>query len=248
MMPKPSESLADRAARLRRDTAAFAKQHHKDARYSRVERMREDVRLSGRFAYQASQGALWLYDWLLCPLLRFCAVKTRWLWRIYHRLWSLAVYCRTPDDVLLFSKTRAGLMLAATFVFFWFIALPVLDAGYEGLVYLLTAQVDERVYLLGSQEINSTTGSHIIEGCSALPCSDQDAIYFRTENSLFNNLWSLAHGRGIFYPEYVGAAVPYSTSHCVVTSYGFRVRLPFRLANTYSYMLAVTCQPIREPR
>jgi hypothetical protein len=88
-------------------------------------------------------------------------------------------------------------------------------------------------------------GSHIIEGCHRLPCSDTDAIYFRTEDNLFNNLWSIFHGRGLFYPEYVGAAVPYSTSECVVTTYGIRMRFPFRIINMYSDMLAVTCHPYK---
>lgn len=135
-------------------------------------------------------------------------------------------------------------MLLATAGFCWFLLLPLLECAWDAAWYAATVRHNEHVYLLGSQEIDPWTGSHNVEGCTALPCSDSDAIYFRTTGGLFNNLWSLVHGKGLFWPEYVGAAVPYSVSRCVVTSYGLRVRLPLRIVNTYSSLLAVTCEPV----
>lgn len=235
------ESLAERIKRLQQQTKTVTHDRRIDAKYSRTERAREDIRSFGRFVYQVSQGLSVLNTWLLQPLLKFLILKTQWIGRKYKWLWSIVVYRRTEDGVLLFSKTRAAGMIAATFTFVWFMLLPVVECGYEAVLYTLTARIDEKVYLLGSQEINSTMGTHIIEGCSELPCSDQDAIYYRTENSLFNNLWSLWHGRGFFFAEYVGAAVPNQTSLCVTTSYGFRFRLTSRFLNIYPHMLALTC-------
>jgi hypothetical protein len=206
--------------------------------------MRADVSSGGTFLAQLFVAAGWLWQRVVSPLLHLF-----WRWGVFHvkqyrRLWSLVVYRRTTDGELLFSKTRAGLFAGGSILFFWFIAIPLIDGVWDAGIYLLTAERNEHVYLLGSQEIDSWTGAHVIEGCSKLPCSDRDAIYFRTAGGLFNNLWSLMHGRGLFYPEYVGAAVPYATSKCIVTSYGVRIRLPFRIVNTYSYLLAVTCSPL----
>lgn len=242
-----SEDLNDRIKRLRDQTTSVRHERKMDARYSRQAKMRDDIQHSGRFLSQAWQGILWLYEWVFQPIFRFLVLKARWIWAQYMKLWSLVVYRRTVDNVLLFSKTRAGLMILGSGIFAWWILFPwiILPLSecllLEGPLYLFTAHVNEEVYLLGSQEINSHTGAHTIEGCKELPCDDQDAIYFRTDNSLFNNLWSLSHGRGVFFPEYVGAAVPYTTSKCTITSYGVRFRLTTRFMNIYPTMLSVSC-------
>ncbi len=235
--------LDEQIRRLRGESARRTKQRQNDTRYSRLGRMREDIANSGTFLGQVAAGVGWIWGRALWPMLWWARRPSGWLVRQYKRLWGLAVYRRTSDQVLVFSKTRAGLFILATWFVAWYVALPVADAVWDGALYMVTAQHDEHVYLLGSQEIDSWTGSHVVDGCSKLPCSDQDAIYFRTVGGLFNNLWSLAHHGGLFYPEYVGAAVPYSTSKCVITSYGVRIRLAFRLLHTYSYLLAVTCTP-----
>jgi hypothetical protein len=236
--------LREQIERMSERARAELRDRVEDRRYSRQARARADISSLAAFWAQATAGALWLWHRVLWPVLRW--IPAKWLFAQYRRLWYHVVHHRNSDGVLLFSKTRAGLMLLATFVFVWFIAWPLAECAWDAAIYALTAQRDEHVYLLGSQEIDPWTGAHNIEGCSALPCSDRDAIYFRTEGGLFNNLWSLSHGRGLFYPEYVGAAVPYNTSRCVITSYGLRVRFPFRLINTYSYLLAVTCSPITD--
>lgn len=206
--------------------------------------MREDVTSTATFLSQLAAGISWLWRRALWPAIRWASRPGRWLFARYRALWALVVYRRAADGSLRFSKTRAATMVVATWFVLWFVTWPVVDCVWDGVVYAATVQRDEHVYLLGSQEIDPWTGSHNIEGCSRLPCSDRDAIYFRTVGGLFNNLWSLSHGRGLFYPEYVGAAVPYNMSRCVVTSYGVRVRVPFRLLNTYSYLLSVSCVPV----
>lgn len=237
-----STGLADEAQelldKLRQQRAA----RDKSARYSRTARARSDLASGGKFFYQLSLASGWVWAWLARPIWRACAVATSWAWTKYRWLWALVVYKRTVDDVLLFSKTRAGIMLLLFGLWLWFLLLPIAECVLiDAPLYMITAKIDEHVYLSGSQEINSSTGAHVIEGCSELPCTDRDAIYFRAENSLFNNLWSLWHGHGMFFPEYVGAAVPYATTHCVVTTYGFRLRFTTRFLNIYPEILAVAC-------
>lgn len=239
-----TEPLADRIARLEAEAAHAADQRRRDSRYSRLGRMREDMTSTSTFLGQIGSALAWVWTYVVRPCLHWLSIPTRWLYREYRRLWAYTVYRRTADDVLVFSKTRAGLFLLGTFGFLWYLLIPLIDCAWDAAWYFATVRHQEHVYLLGSQEINSWTGAHIIEGCSELPCSDRDAVYFRTEGGLFNNLWSLVHNRSLFYPEYVGAAVPYGVNQCEITSYGMRIRFPGRIVNTYSYMLSVTCKPI----
>lgn len=238
-----SDGLAERVARLQEETDRASRDRKTNARYSRTERARVDTATGIIFLHQFFLGLKWLWINIALSTLRLLRGPSGWVWGQYRRAWAFAVYRRMSDDVMLFSKTRAGLFIAATWFVGWFLLIPIIDCVWDAAIYAATARRDEHVYLLGSQEINSWTGAHVIEGCSRLPCSDTDAVYFRTEGGLFNNLWSLIHHGGLFYPEYVGAAVPYTTSKCVITSYGLRVRFPFRIINMYSYLLMVTCEP-----
>lgn len=133
-------------------------------------------------------------------------------------------------------------MILSTGLFIWFLGLPVLELVLvDAPSYALTAHVNESIYLRGSQELSASDSLHAVKGCRVMPCDDADAIYFRVENDLFSNLWSLSHGRGLFFPEYVAAAVPYETTQCVASSFGFRFRGTVRWLNLFPQLLAVSC-------
>lgn len=237
-----TDDLEDRVRRLREETARDADARARRARTSRTVRAREDLSIGGRFAWQLAQGVLCLWDKIGRPLGLVGAATARRLWRWYRRAWALAVYRRDVAGDLRFSKTRAGFMVLGSILFFWYLLLPTAELVlWDAPLYLMTAQVDVPVYLNGSQQLD-TLGGHAVEGCDRLPCSDQDAVYYRTsDEGWFNDLWSLWHGRGLYWAEYVGAAVPYQTSHCLVTYYGFRFRFTARYLNFYPRLLAVSC-------
>jgi len=239
-----SEPLADRVRRLREQTDRNAHARRMDSRYSRTARAREDIRFSVRFTYQVWQGLCWLYAWMIEPVLRQVWKAKDYLWHQYKLLWAYCVYKRTRDGVLLFSKTRAAAMLITTFVVGWWVALPLLETVFVDIpAYALTAKVDEKLWLWNPQEINSKTNSQLIRGCAEYPCSEDNALYFRVENGLFENLWSIVHGHGIFFPEYV-ASMPGTATPCIATSYWFRFRLTSRFLNIYPYLLSTSCTEI----
>lgn len=236
-----SESLSDRVRRLREQTDRAAHARQMDSRYSRTARAREDIRYSARFSYQVWQGLCWLYAWIIQPVFRRLLVIKDYLWHKYKLLWAYVVYKRTRDDVLIFSKTRAAAMIIGSFVVIWWVALPVIETVFIDLpAYALTAKVNENLYLWHPQEINSNTNSQLIRGCAEHTCSEDTALYFRVENGLFENLWSLWHGHGFFFPEYV-ASVPGSATACIATSYWFRFRLTSKFLNIYPYLLSTSC-------
>ncbi len=207
-------------------------------------RRRSDVASMNRFLAQFVLAAHWIYQNILAPAGRFGSIPLRHLFRWYRWLWDKVVYKQDPYKNRLFSKTRAGVFLTATIVFAWFILLPALGFLFDLGLYLATARRDEVVYLTNSQEILPEENIHSVQGCYDLPCSDENSVYFRIRASLFNEAWSMVHGRGLFYPDYIAAAVPLSISRCTITSYGVRVKLLMRGMEVYPDMLQTECTPL----
>jgi hypothetical protein len=144
----------------------------------------------------------------------------------------------------LFSKRRAGLMLLATAAVLWFALLPTLGFLFDLGLYFATAKVDEVVYLTNSQEIVPEENIHSVQGCHDLPCNDNNSIYFRIRSTPFNQAWSILHGHGVFFPDYVAAAVPLSVSKCTITSYGVRLKLFMRGMEVYPDVVSTVCEPL----
>lgn len=240
-------NFADEAQALLERTRRERTTRDKAARYSRTARAASDLASGGRFLYQLSAGLSWVYR-TMRPLGSIGLTFTQWCWARYRYLWALVVYQKMADGELLFSKTRAGIMVLLSALWFWFLLCPIAQCVFiDAPLYLLTAKVDERIYLSKSQELDAVTNSHAVQGWSDAPFTDQDAMYFRTENSLFNNLWSIWHGRGFFFPEYV-AAVPSTPTRCIITVYGFRFRFTTRFLNIYPEILATACSAPMESR
>ena len=162
-----------------------------------------------------------------------------------RRVWEKVVYYDDQFGNRLFSKTRAGMFLTISIVFAWFVFIPAVAFLYDLGLYLATVKTDEIVYLTNSQEILPEENIHSVQGCHALPCTDKNSIYFRIRATYFNEAWSLAHGRGLFFPDYVAASVPLSISRCTITSYGVRVKLIMRGMDIYPDLLRTECAPLQ---
>jgi hypothetical protein len=105
---------------------------------------------------------------------------------------------------------------------------------------------NEQVYLTNSQEIVPGENEHSVQGCHALPCTDDNSVYYRIRASNFNEAWSVLHGRGLFYPDFVAAAVPVSISRCNITSYGLRIKFLMRGLDIYPDLLRTECTPLQD--
>lgn len=225
---------------LRAKSNAETKKRSGDKLYSRSARMQADARSSIRFLTQVTLGLAWVRRWIVVPVSRLLWRAGRRVWSWHRLLWSLIVYRRAPDDGrLLFTKWRAGMALLGAGFFYSYIFVSLLGLAYDSALYAMTAQVDERIYLFNSQELDPLTNAHNIEGADHYPWSPDDSIYFRAESTWFNQLWSVLHWHGLYWPEYIGAGVPTAVSRCVVTSYGYRVK--FLWFNKFSYLLTYRC-------
>jgi hypothetical protein len=208
-------------------------------------RRRSDIASTNRFLAQLILAAHWIYASVLRPVGGFASIPLRQLFRWYRWFWDKAVYVEDRYKNRMFSKTRAGVFLAASIVFAWFILVPALVFLFDIGLYFATVRKDETVYLTNSQEIIPEENVHSVQGCHSLPCTDDNSVYFRIRGTLFNEAWSLVHGRGIFYPDYIAAAVPLSISRCTITSYGVRVKFVVRGMDIYPDVLQTECAPLQ---
>ena len=208
-------------------------------------RRRGDVASMNRFLAQFILASHWIYQNILSPVGRFASIPVRHLFRWYRWLWDKVVYTQDQYKNRMFSKTRAGVFLTASLVFAWFILLPLLGFLLDAGLYFATVKRDETVYLTNSQEIIPEENVHSIQGCHDLPCTDENSVYFRIRATLFNEAWSLVHGHGLFFPDYVAAAVPLSISKCTITTYGVRIKLVMRGMDIYPDVLTTECTPLQ---
>lgn len=234
-----SETLRERVARLRADTERSFAEGQRHAYQSKTARTARDVAGVTWFIAGLAMGLHWAWIVVLTPTMRFLRRPAMWLARQYGRLWDRVVIVHDPYGKPGFSKTRAGLMVIATAFVWFFLLTPAIELTFDFIVYIATVRVDESVILLSSQEIDIDRNTHNIEGCWHFPCSDTDSVYFRVQNSTFNNAWNLLHGKGLFLPDYVAAAVPTVPSRCVITSFGLRWSFIVRDFNLFPQVLAV---------
>jgi hypothetical protein len=208
-------------------------------------RRRNEVTSLNRFLAQLVLAASWIYETILRPVGRAAAVPLHYLWRWYRILWDKVVYREDRYKNRMFSKTRAGLFLTASLIFAWLVLLPLLAFLFDLGLYLATVKKDEVVYLTNSQEIIPEENVHSVQGCHSLPCTDENSVYFRIRGTWFNEAWSLVHGHGLFFPDYIAAAVPLSISKCTITSYGVRIKLIMRGMDIYPDVLQTECEPLQ---
>lgn len=199
-----------------------------------------------RFLFQFAQGAGWIYVHIARPAIRILFKPIAWLWHLYRLLWDKAVYYEDERQERQFSKTRGGIFLALSGLFAWYLFIPAVVFLFHGTLFLTTVKRGEVVYLTNSQEILPYDNEHSVQGCHALPCTDQNSIYFRIRASNFNEVWSLLSGRGLFFPDYVAASVPVAVSRCKITSYGLRIKLLMRGFDIYPDLLQTECSPLYE--
>ncbi len=237
-------NLSDDIEKLRKKVEARAFANDKRDAASFAARSRDDLTAFHRFLWQLAAAAIWLYETLLLPLALFLAMPLRFLWRCYRRLWDRLVHVEDKFGNRLFSKTRAGIMLVISLVGVWYVLLPVLMFLFDLGLYALTVRKNETVYLTNSQEILPQENVHSVQGCHTLPCTDENSFYFRIRATWFNEAWSLVHGHGLFFPDYIAAAVPVSISKCQITSYGVRLKFVMRGMDIYPDVLQTECAPL----
>lgn len=239
-------NLRDEVEALKKKVADRAYETDKVHARSWTGRTQYNLTALHRFLFQFVLAASWVYSYVLRPIARVLFKPARWVWHLYRLLWDKAVYYEDAYQNRQFSKTRAGIFLLLSGVFAWFIAVPAVVFIFHAIIYFGTVKRDEIVYLTNSQEILPHENEHSVQGCHALPCTDQNSIYFRIRASNFNETWSILSGHGLFFPDYVAASVPVAVSRCKITSYGLRIKLLMRGLDIYPDLLQTECTPLTE--
>jgi hypothetical protein len=119
----------------------------------------------------------------------------------------------------------------------------------DGVIYAMTAERNEIVYLNSTTDMDQATNLQSASGCATLVdggCDEKDIVYFRAENTWFNIFWSLLVNHKMYYAEYAVGAVSSQYQKCILTAYGFRWRFLAAKLNFYPEILEVKhCSPIR---
>jgi hypothetical protein len=221
-------TLRDEVEALKKKVEDRAYERDKVHSRSWTGRTQHDLTALHKFLFQLVQAVGWIYLRILRPIVRILLKPVRWIWHLFRLLWDKAVYYEDAYQNRLFSKTRAGIFLFVSAVFAWFVFVPAVVFICHAILYFATVKRDEIVYLTNSQEILPHENEHSVQGCHAIPCTDQNSIYFRIRATNFNEVWSIMHGHGLFFPDYVAASVPVAVSRCKITSYGLRIKLLMR--------------------
>ncbi len=216
----------------------------KDAR-SWTGRTQHNLTAIHKFWYQFVLACHWIYANVFRPVMRLVYKPIPYLWRFFRFLWDKAVYYEDAFQNRQFSKTRAGVFLLVSAITAWYLIIPAFVMLFDTAIYFATVKHREEVYLTNSQEILPGQNEHSVQGCHALPCTDENSIYYRIRATNFNEAWSILHGHGLFFPDYVAAAVPVSISRCHITSYGFRLKLFMRGFDMYPDLLKTECTPLQ---
>lgn len=236
--------LKDEVERLKRKIDARGYEARKEDAASWTHRTQEDISAFRSLVARVAGFFRWILESLLMPIGRAGAWLAPWAARLTRALWNRFVYIEDEYKNRRLSKRRAAGFVAGSFVFVWFVLLPLLGLCFDLGLYLLTVRRSEVVYLTNSQEIEPDVNVHSVQGCHFLPCSEDNSVYFRIRATLFNELWSIFHGHGLFFPDYVAASVPVSLSQCTITSYGLRLRLLVRSVDIFPDLLTTECQPL----
>ncbi len=239
-----TDHLTDRIDRLKANTERLFREQRRSYDESTIGKIQKEVTALAVFWAQLLRGWHWFYSWVVGPVMRPLYRLARWAWGRYRALWDAAVYRKDEHGVRRFVKTRAGLMVTATVVCFYLFT-HVVELAWHTCLYAITADRDESVYLISSQEIFPDRNIHAVRGCDALPCTEQNSIYFRVRPTTFNHIWSLIDRRTIFFPDYVAAAAPQGIAKCTITSYGIRIKLVMRVIQDldwYPDILAISCE------
>ena len=242
-----TDELLQEARRLQRNVEAAEQALRRKQKHSAAGQIERHVTGLHQTALQVLAGLKWIYSRVLAPLATHRWVRA--LLRAYQRLWSKMVYTVDADGDRVFSKGRAGAMIAATLVALWFTpaVLGTLVELVWDTAWMVTSYRSGEVWYLGkSQELDPEGHVFSAQGCGSVSCTDQTSIYFRIKPSLAHHIWSLVRNRNVFFPEFVAAGIQNDVNKCNVTAYGARWNLLVRNWDIYPQILSVDCIPVTE--
>ena len=183
-------------------------------------------------------GWTWIWQKILFPVFRRVFSVYKSVSSVYMKIWKKLVYKNGS-----FGRARAGLTIIATCVFVWLIP-NLLFIGYQTAMFGATARMNEAIYLTNSQEIDPEDNVHSIKGCTALPCTEENAVYYRVRTTSFHQLYSILTKGSMFYPDLTASVVAPGYNECIVDSYGIRFKTLMRTYDIYPDMLDAICKPI----
>jgi hypothetical protein len=251
-MPPANEPGATDDALLRQAREASAAAEHMGKTMRRLARQApggeaaKQARDVLQALHHATQAGYWIYRNILAPTAHVLKPLAGPAWRGAKWAWDRAAYTKNDEGEREFSKTRAGLLVTAVLLLIFTGAGSALVHSGLQCVWWLTTRYTDTIYLNQSEE--PSPHMHSVKGCHDLPCTDQNSVYFRVEDSWFHDIRSLIVHHDLFYPDFVAGAVPPGVNKCKITAYGVRWKLFTRFLEIYPRLLEVECQSAAIPQ
>lgn len=183
-------------------------------------------------------GFTWVWQKFLWPIISAIFSVYKIISSAYIKLWKKTAY---KDGK--FRRYRAGMTIICTFMFLWVIP-SLVHIGYQSTLFAFTSNY-ETIYLTNSQEIKPDEDIHAIKGCEALPCTEDNAVYYHVRPTGFHHLYSFWHRGSVFYPDLVASVVAPGYNECHVKSYGIRMKTLMHKYDVYPDMLDAVCKPAK---
>lgn len=189
------------------------------------------------FLKQVLASVMWLWNFMLKPILNVFIKIGTWFYEKYKTLWPKLTY---KDGH--FDYKRGGITIASTLFLIWMIP-TLIVLSWQSTMYMTTYQ-NERVFLFHSEEIYPEDNIWSVRGCEIENCATE-SLYYRVSPTLFNQLWSLSHKGRSFLADDIASGVPPGKTECQVISYGIRIKTLMRRFEIYPDAVSIVCDGTR---
>jgi len=245
-----TDELSPTARRLKEQHEKRSFEREKAESRTTLAGIAHEVSVTARFVTNLTRVLVWIWVHFLAPFAWvFSWPIIRWFVSKYIALWNRVTHYTDKYGNYKFSRKKGvGIVLATVMVAF--LTANAVQLGMDWALYSVSKE-ERTVWLSLPQEIYPGANIFSVQGCSiaegeetaaVVHCDDENSLYFRVRPTLFNEAWSILHGKGIFFPELIVSPIGASWSKCATVSYNFRIKLLMGFGDWYPDLLSAKCE------
>lgn len=245
-----AEELSPTAKRLKEQHEKRSFNREKAESKTALSTIAHEVHVTARFVTNLTNVLVWIWVHFLAPFAWvFSWPIIKWFAGKYIALWNhVTRYTDKYGNDKFSRKKGVGMVLATAMVAF--LSFNAIQIGVDWGIYSVSHE-KRTVWLSLPQEIYPGANVFSVQGCavalgeenaSVIHCDDENSLYFRVRPTMFNEFWSILHGKGIFFPELIVSPIGASWSKCVVDTYNFRIKILMGFGDWYPDLISAKCE------
>lgn len=245
-----TEKLSPTAKRLKEQHEKRQFERERVESKSTLSAVAHEVHVTAKFITNLTNVLVWIWTRFLAPFAWiFSWPLIQWFVGKYIAIWNKVTHYKDKYGNDKFSRKKGIMMVLATLAVIY-TAGNVAQLGLDWVIYSNTKE-ERTVWLSLPQEIYPGANIFSVQGCSISPgyeesdvieCDSDNSLYFRVRPTIFNQLWSIGHGKGIFFPELIVSPIGASWSKCVTVSYNIRLKFFMGISDWYPDLLDARCE------